>query len=63
MVIKALRNYFVRSYDFVNLLENPQAFKTGDELRPEGSIGVPAKLGGPEETLDFSPGSFINERG
>ncbi len=37
----------------------PQAFKPGDEWRPERSVGDPAKPGGPKETLDFSPGSFI----
>ena len=39
--------------------KKPQGFKPGDEWRPERSVGDPAKPGGPKETLDFSPRSFI----
>ena len=44
---------------FIRPVRKPQAFKPGDEWRPERSLGDPAKPGGPKETLDFSPGSFI----
>jgi len=44
---------------FIKPARKPQAFKPGDEWRPERSVGNPAKPGSPKETLDFSPGSFI----
>jgi len=43
----------------IKTARKPQAFKPGDEWRPERSVGDPAKPGGPKETLDFSPESFI----
>jgi hypothetical protein len=44
---------------FIKAARKPQAFKPGDQWPPEPSGGDPAKPGGPKETLDFSPGSFI----
>jgi hypothetical protein len=44
---------------FIKPARKPQAFKPGDEWRPERSGGDPAKPGSLKETLDFSPGSFI----
>ncbi len=46
-------------FKFIKPARKPQAFKPGDEWRPERSVGNPAKPGSPKETLDFSPGSFI----
>jgi hypothetical protein len=44
---------------FIKPARKPQAFKPGDEWRPERSGGNPAKPGSPKETLAFRPGSFI----
>ncbi len=51
---------FLSSKNFIKPARKPQAFKPGDEWRPERSVGNPAKPGSPKETLDFSPGSFIS---
>src|SRR4030042_2006465 len=45
---------------FIESSRRPRAFKLGDEWRPERSVGNLAKPGGYQETLDFSPGSFID---
>ena len=49
----------IKQIFFIKPARKPQAFKPGDEWRPERSVGNPAKPGSPKETLDFSPGSFI----
>ena len=57
--LECILSFFFFSYLFIKPARKPQAFKPGDEWRPERSVGDPAKPGGPKETLDFSPGSFI----
>jgi len=44
---------------FIIPARKPQAFKPGVEWRPERSVGNPAKPGRLQETLEFSPGTFI----
>ena len=57
--IRSLIGKIVFIKDFIKPARKPQAFKPGDEWRPERSVGNPAKPGSPKETLDFIPGSFI----
>ena len=54
-----LRWGIATKFCFIKPARKPQAFKPGVFWRPERSVANPAKPGRLQETLDFSPGSFI----